>query len=107
MKNVLSRTGSRDRCRKMLLLNAFVLLFSIDFVAAQTVTVTGTENNVNISKVNLSIGSSKITQSSPSGNVNPAPVDAPVLVESVILENGKELFVTARTPEVTNPNPAL
>src|SRR5690554_1309092 len=107
MKKVLSRVGGRDRCHKFILLSAFILLFSIDFVGAQTAIVTGTENNVNISQVNLSVGSSKITQTSPSGNANPTPADAPVLIESVVLENGKELFVTTRKPEVTNLNPVL
>src|SRR5690554_846666 len=103
MKKILSRVGSLRRCPKFLLLHTFILLFSIDFVVAQRVIVTGTENNINISQVNLSIGSSTITQTSPSGNANPTPVEAPVLIESVVLENGKELFVTTRKPEIKNP----
>ncbi|MEX2592890.1 MAG: gliding motility-associated C-terminal domain-containing protein [Anditalea sp.] len=88
-----------------LLLLAFLLL--TQFVSAQTITVTGSENNVNISKVNLTVGSKLIQQQDPTGNTNPPPTDEPVLIQSVVLENGKELFATTRIPEIVNPNPVL
>jgi uncharacterized repeat protein (TIGR01451 family)/gliding motility-associated-like protein len=83
------------------------VLFSPDLVFAQSVTVTGTENNIPISKVKLSVGTEKYEQVSPTGNANPLPVDLPVLIESVVLESGEEIFVTSRRPEVVNPNPVL
>lgn len=78
-----------------------------NFAFAQTVVVTGSENNVNIEKINLLIGSERSEQLSPRGNSNPSPGDVPVLIESVVLENGEEIFVTSRRPKVTNPNPVL
>src|SRR5690606_28742758 len=46
-------------------------------------------------------------QVSPTGNSNPTPGDVPVLIESVLLENGEEIFVTSRRPKVTNSNHLL
>jgi uncharacterized repeat protein (TIGR01451 family)/gliding motility-associated-like protein len=83
-----------------------LLLFS-HFVSSQTITVTGSENNVMISKVNLSVGSKLIEQKSPTENPNPLPIDVPVLIQSVLLDNGKELFATTRIPEVVRPHPVL
>ncbi len=85
----------------------FFLLFSPDFLFAQNVVVTGTENNIPISKVKLSVGTEKYEQVSPTGNTNPLPANVPVLIESVVLENGEEIYVTSRRPEVVNPNPVL
>src|SRR5690606_41908630 len=59
------------------------LIFPTDLVFAQNIVVTGTENNINISKIKLSIGSESFEQTSPTGNVNPSPADSPVLIESV------------------------
>jgi len=86
------------------------LLFFVvpaDFAFAQNIVVTGTENNVGISKVNLKIGSQSFEQISPTGNVNPDPIDSPILIESVVLDNGEEIFVTSRRPEIANPHPFL
>src|SRR5690554_341940 len=86
------------------------LLFFVvpaDFAFAQNIVVTGAENNVGISKVNLKIGSQSFEQISPTGNVNPDPIDSPILIESVVLDNGEEIFVTSRRPEIVNPHPFL
>lgn len=85
----------------------FFLLFSPDFIFGQSIVVTGTENNINISKIKLSIGTQKFEQASPTGNANPLPADLPVLIESIMFEDGEEIFVTSRRPEVVNPNPVL
>lgn len=90
---------------QFLFLISFLLFNNI--AGAQTIRVNGTENNINISKVNLSVGTSLIEQVNPSGNSNPTPNDVPVLIKSVVLEDGKELFVTTRQPEVTNLHPVL
>lgn len=82
-------------------------LLTTSFLSAQTVVVTGDENNVNIEKIKLVMGSERFEQVSPTGNTNPVPGDVPVLIESVLLENGEEIFVTSRRPKVTNPNPVL
>ena len=74
---------------------------------AQTVIVTGSENNISIERIKYRMGSERFEQNSPTGNVNPTPIDIPVLIESVVLENGEEIFVTSRRPKVTNPNPIL
>lgn len=84
-----------------------IMFFFTGFVKSQTVRVTGTENNIPISKVNLSVNNNPIEQNSPTGNFNPDPTDEPVLIESVVLENGEEIFVTTRRPEITNPNSVL
>src|SRR5690606_10915110 len=90
----------------------FILLICLAFgsvnrLAAQTVRVTGTENNVNIQKLKLRMGSERFEQLSPTGNSNPTPDDVPVLIESVFLESGEEIFVTSRRPKIVNPNPVL
>jgi uncharacterized repeat protein (TIGR01451 family)/gliding motility-associated-like protein len=85
----------------------FFLLFSPDLASAQSVVVTGTENNVPISRVKLAVGTQRFEQVNPTGNNNPLPADVPVLIESVVLENGEEVYVTSRRPEVVNPNPVL
>lgn len=92
------------KCGILLLLT---FIFGAAAIQAQTVRVTGDENNVNISKVVLSVESGLIEQTSPAGNENPAPEDEPVLIQSILLENGDELLVTTRKPEVTNPHPSL
>ncbi len=89
------------------LLVLWLAVFPIQFATAQTVVVTGEENNVNIERIKLIIGSERFEQNSPTGNVNPLPADGPVLIESVVLENGEEIFVTSRRPKVANPSPVL
>lgn len=84
-----------------------LLLFMSNDVVAQTVTVTGNENNININGIKFRMGSERFEQNSPTGNANPVPIDLPVLIESVMLENGEEIFVTSRRPVVANPNPIL
>ena len=74
---------------------------------AQTVVVTGEENNINIQRVKYRMGSGYFEQVNPTGNANPIPEDSPVFIESVILENGDEIFVTSRRPQVVNPHPLL
>lgn len=85
----------------------FLSFFNTNYVKSQTVVVKGNENNVNITKLNLTVGSDLIEQNNPTQNTNPSPGDIPVLIESIVLENGEEIFVTSRRPEVMNPNPLL
>src|SRR5690606_17510903 len=110
MKKMLLKIFGTFPCinpRAVYLMGFFFLVVPPDFVFAQSVVVTGTENNVNISRLKLSVGSESFEQVSPQGNTNPLPIDVPVLIESVVLEDGEEIFVTSRRPEVVNPNPAL
>lgn len=82
------------------------LVFNLE-VHAQTVTVTGQQNNVIISEVVLSVEGNEVVQTSPSDNVNPEPLDVPVLIKSLKLEDGKSIYATTRKPIVANPNPIL
>lgn len=106
-KNLYLKTSIRDKGNLRSVLLLLTLLCMTWLANAQTVRVTGTENNVPITKVNLSINNTLIEQNNPRGNSNPEPGDVPVLIESVVLENGKEIFVASRTPEINNPNPVL
>src|SRR5690606_29507089 len=99
-------TSRYESLRRAYLVCLFFLLYS-PFVLAQSVVVTGTENNIPISKVKLSVGTEKYEQVRPTGNANPIPANVPVLIESVVLESGEEIYVTSRRPEVVNPNPVL
>lgn len=95
------------KCRLGLFLICWFSVFMTDSAYAQTAVVTGKENNINIEKIKLMMGSERFEQTSPTGNANPSPADVPVLIESVVLENGEEIFVTSRRPQITNPNPLL
>lgn len=89
---------------------AIVLLLGISFtgkVVGQTVTVTGTENNISITEVRYTIGESEIVQTSPEGNENPSPADVPVIINAISIEGDRVIFATTRTPTVENPNPAI
>lgn len=74
---------------------------------AQTVTVSATQNNIPIERLTLDVGGVEIVQTLPAGNINPAPYDAPVIITSVDLEDGKRIFATTRSPTVTRLNPLL
>ena len=89
------------------LLVMWLVVFATNIAMSQTVIVTGNENNINIEKIKYRMGSNNFEQVSPTGNANPLPIDSPVLIESVLLENGEEIFVTSRRPKVTNPHPLL
>ncbi|WP_163377655.1 gliding motility-associated C-terminal domain-containing protein [Cyclobacterium sp. SYSU L10401] len=84
------------------------MLFLIVFTGkAQVVTVTGEENNVAIEQVNYLINGEELIQTSPEGNQNPSPEDAPVVISSILTAEGRTIFATTRNPSVTNPNPAI
>jgi uncharacterized repeat protein (TIGR01451 family)/gliding motility-associated-like protein len=104
LKKFLESIFKDNRKRGILFLT---MLCITGLVNSQTVTVSGTQNNIPISKVNLSVNNTLIEQTSPTGNANPDPGDQPVLISSVLLENGKEIFVTSRIPEISNPNPVI
>lgn len=104
LKKILWNPFKGNRKRAILFLT---MLCITGLVNSQTVRVSGTQNNIPITKVNLSVNGVLVEQTSPTGNVNPEPGDQPVLITSVVLENGKEIFVTSRRPEISNPNPVL
>lgn len=88
----------------------FVLLFGFAIfgqVSAQTVTVTGTENNITIEEVRYTIEGNELTQTSPDGNENPSPANVPVVISAIKIEGDKVIFATTRNPVVENPNPLL
>lgn len=74
---------------------------------SQTVVVTGNQNNIAIERLILDVDGVEIIQNSPTGNVNPEPLDAPVLITSLLLESGRKIFATTRKPTVTRLNPLL
>ena len=83
-------------------------VFSINTVLnAQTVTVTGTQNNIAIERLTLNVDGVEIIQTSPTGNINPEPPDSPVIIKSLDLADGRRIFATTRRPVITNPNPLI
>tara|TARA_R110002049_G_scaffold6659_11_gene41472 strand:+ start:2004 stop:4946 length:2943 start_codon:yes stop_codon:yes gene_type:complete len=88
----------------------FILLFNVSIVgqvSAQTVTVTGTENNILIEEVKYLIEGNELVQTSPDGNENPSPADVPVVISSIKIGGDKVIFATTRNPVVENPNPVI
>ncbi|WP_339925357.1 gliding motility-associated C-terminal domain-containing protein [uncultured Cyclobacterium sp.] len=88
----------------------FVLLFVLvifGHVSAQTVTVTGTENNIPIEEVRYNIEGNELIQTSPDGNENPSPVDVPVVISAIKIGSEKVIYATTRNPTVENPNPVI
>ncbi len=74
---------------------------------AQTVTVTGNQNNILIERLTLNVDGAVIFQDTPTGNINPTPLDAQVIITKLNLEDGREIFATTRRPTVTRLNPLL
>ncbi|WP_299768193.1 Ig-like domain-containing protein, partial [uncultured Dokdonia sp.] len=84
-----------------------VMILFVASTKAQTVTVTGTQNNAAIDQVTLQVNGSPIVQNNASGNSNPTPPNAEVTIDNIRLENGEQIFVTNTTPSVSNPNPLI
>lgn len=83
-----------------------VLLMMTD-LQAQTVTVTATQNNLPIERLTLDVDGVEVIQNSPTGNVNPPPFDAKVLIKSLETVDGRKIFATTRRPSVSRLNPLL
>ena len=76
-------------------------------VNAQTVTVTASSNNVPIDEVTLIVDGTTILQTSPSGNGNPTPDTAEVIIDNILLQSGERIFIAPTTPVVTSANPNI
>ena len=100
------RTFLMNIKRVFYLFIASVLLIMTD-LQAQTVTVTATDNNLVIDRLTLDVDGVEIVQTSPTGNSNPSPIDAPVIISSLQMENGTKIFATTRSPTVTRLHPLL
>ncbi|AEL25109.1 T9SS type B sorting domain-containing protein [Cyclobacterium marinum] len=96
--------------KKSLKFISFIFLLGMVFigqVSAQTVTVTGTENNIPITEVRYTIEGNELIQTSPDGNENPSPADVPVVISSITIDTDKVIYATTRNPTVENPNPII
>ncbi|WP_439483286.1 T9SS type A sorting domain-containing protein [Cyclobacterium plantarum] len=89
-----------------------LLLFPMFFLGAFSlsaqVQITGTQNNIAIEEVRLRVsGSLHVQTTDPASRNNPAPNTDPVIIETILLQNGTEIFATTRTPEVRNLHPYI
>ncbi|SNS34406.1 Ig-like domain-containing protein, partial [Dokdonia pacifica] len=84
-----------------------VMILFVASANAQTITVTGTQNNAAIDQVTLEVNGSTIVQNNSFGNSNPTPNNASVTIDNIRLENGDQIFVTNTMPAISNPNPLI
>lgn len=88
------------------------LVFSIFWLSAlclsAQVQITGAQNNIPIEEIRLRVaGSLHVQTTDLASRNNPAPNTDPVIIETILLQNGTEIFATTRTPEVRNLHPNI
>ncbi|MEX2513406.1 MAG: T9SS type A sorting domain-containing protein [Cyclobacteriaceae bacterium] len=72
------------------------------------VVVDGNTNNIAIQEIRLNVdGNAHLQTTDLASRYNPAPDNVPVLIETILLQNGTEIFATTRTPEIQNLHPYL
>ncbi|WP_158860869.1 T9SS type A sorting domain-containing protein [Lunatibacter salilacus] len=72
------------------------------------VTVTGTNNNIPVQEIRFDVNGTQIIQTANlASRYNPTPNNAPVIIETILLQDGTEIFATTRTPTVQNLHPRL
>ena len=71
-------------------------------------TVTGTNNNIPVKEIRFEVdGEPHIQTADLTSRYNPLPNDAPVIIETILLQDGTEIFATTRMPTVQNLHPRL
>lgn len=72
------------------------------------VTVNGANNNIPIQEIRFAVnGTPHIQTADLASRYNPEPINAPVLIETILLQDGTEIFATTRMPTVQNLHPRL
>ncbi len=72
------------------------------------VVVNQTENQIPIQELRLLVAGELITQTTDlASRSNPLPDRSPVVIETILLADGTEIFATTRTPIVTNLHPRI
>ncbi|EON76808.1 hypothetical protein ADIS_2679 [Lunatimonas lonarensis] len=84
------------------------LHIGVFFGVSGQVVINQTTNSISIQEIRLSVDGYQIIQTTnPATRTNPLPDRSPVVVETILLENGVEIFATTRTPIVQNLHPRL
>lgn len=72
------------------------------------VQITGNQNNIAVEEVRLRVaGTLHVQTTDVSTRTNPSPTTDPVIIETILLAEGTEIFATTRTPFVGNLHPDL
>ncbi|WP_162418299.1 hypothetical protein [Cyclobacterium roseum] len=67
------------------------------------VQITGNQNNIAVEEVRLRVaGTLHVQTTDVSTRTNPSPTTDPVIIETILLAEGTEIFATTRTPFVGN-----
>lgn len=84
-----------------------VFMASTISLSAQ-VEITGNQNNIAVEEVRLRVaGTLHVQTTDVSTRTNPSPTTDPVIIETILLADGTEIFATTRTPSVGNLHPDL
>jgi|GEM_PF-1851943 len=108
-RNIFSIKWKQRRVYQLgyLLMACHIFLFLTPNLSAQ-VRIDASQNFIPISEVRLSVdGVGYVQTSTASSRFNISPNREKVIIETVLLQNGTEIFATTRTPTVTNLHPNI
>lgn len=94
---------------RLIFILTLVILFTKSLVYGQEIiSVTGNQNNVLIQEVRLRVDGELFVQTlDMATRANPAKLAIPVVAETILLANGREIIATTRFPEAKNLHPNI